>query len=864
MNDQKVKPPGAAFNAPTKEKKMVKGIITFLKGRFRVLTNNPTPQEEKAFNLSQERKKPVPFSWIKTVTGYNYAQDIYAVQIGDFTYSLLENKLTKRGIKFRLGVIANKDLSELVNKHKLFDLKDQISKCRFAWANASYTFFLEVQDSKEASSFDLSDLGLEVYDFKKTSKRLQEVIRITQMHASGPMDKLNYRMLEDLPGEELAYDGPIFVSDSFAVRSCFKMDDGPTKSRHIAMIRRAKIGPMIGRILMDRGEIKGLVHVVPEKQLGADVVFHKSALKRELRTDDGRWHYTAFVHKNLHTAMWDMQTMFNNHTWLMTKEQFLLDMESVITDFNQSVQNGKLPDWIIHQETDGHKDDSAPPMEHVTSAWKKSYIRWQQAGFDVMASSNLVYMAFGSMLNQMNSALKRNTWWVPMSNAFTATVTTFDALEIMGKFELPQHKRDMVFFDERFGCVVPTKRFVETAHLHDTWDQDGDQAKFIRIKLWSSSPVLSLDGINHLELRETYVIPADLEVPNTPEEAIDVCVVIRSPNGPGSYSIERFDAETMPWLRVAEDRIQVIDLAKAPAAMSTLLAATVCGQINGSTTYSEELFNRDHALNMIVAQMYNPGVGRYANLIMVWAATFGPSYPGILPAIGNDIIDCVQQSADLNTFVQLDRDYRDMAENIAEAIVNSGRNIDRYVLDTRFPVVSEDMRAMLEAIAVDGKFTQMFKAYNTTIARVRNIASRGSFELRLGSDTRNKVYNAIPTMKATTCTWCESIWRKYERQLSTVDAKYSTMSKKSNRFVKISAVAQRSEEISTIIGALLEEVKATAYPELYALALYRWMIDPAMTRSKYGVSDRIIFQNGKEEQETIMDLIITAIKNLKE
>ena len=862
MDGQLTKPPSAAANAQTKEKKMPNGIITFLKGRFRVLTNNPTPKEEEAYTLSQESNKPVPFSRIKTVTGYNYVQDIYAVQTGDYTYSLLENKLTKRGIKFRLGVVSNDDLSELINKYKLFNLKEMIGKCRFAWANASYTFFLEVEDSKEASSFDLSDLGLEVYDFKKTSKRLQEVTRITQMHASGPMDKLNYRMLEDLPGEELAYDGPVFVSDWFALRSCFRMANGPTKAKHFAMINRGKIGPMIGRILMDQGEVKGLFHVVPREQLGADLVFHKSALKRELKTDDGRWHYTAFKHKNLHTAMWDMQTMFNNHTWLMTKEQFTLDMESVITDFNKSIENGQLPDWIIHQETDGHKDDSAPQVEHVTSSWKKSYIRWQQAGLDVTASSNLVYMAFGSLLNQMRSAMKRNTWWVPISNAFTATVTTFDALEVMGNFELPQHKRDMVFFDERFGCVVPTKRFIETADLHDTWDQDGDQAKFIRIKLWSSSPVMSLDGYNHPKLRETYVIPADLEVPSTPEEAIDMCVVIRSPNGPGGYSIERFDAETMPWLRVAEDRVQVIDLHKAPAAMSTLLAATECGQINSSTTYTEELFNRDHAINMINAQMSNPGVGRYANLIMVWAATFGPSYPSKLPAIGNDVIDCVQQTADLDAFLQLQGDYSDMAEYMAQEIINSGCGIDRYVLETRFPALSDETREMLAFVAVDGKFTEMYNAYKETLTKVQNLASKGSFELRLSSDTRNKVYNGIPALKESTSTWCRAIWSKYERELSRVDAKYSDLSKNTNRFTKMFAVAQRAEDISAIVGQLLDEVKATSHPELYALAIYRWIIDPELTRSKYGVSDRIIFQNGADGQETIMDLIITAIKDL--
>lgn len=145
---------------------------------------------------------------------------------------------------------------------------------------------------------------------------------------------------------------------------------------------------------------------------------------------------------------------------------------------------------------------------------------------------------------------------------------------------------------------------------------------------------------------------------------------------------------------------------------------------------------------------------------------------------------------------------------------------------------------------------------------MQNLASKGSFDLRLSSDTRNKVYNGIPALKESTSTWCRAIWSKYERELSRVDAKYSDLSKNTNRFTKMFAVAQRAEDISVIVGQLLDEVKATSHPELYALAIYRWIIDPELTRSKYGVSDRIIFQNGADGQETIMDLIITAIKDL--
>ena len=84
----------------------------------------------------------------------------------------------------------------------------------------------------------------------------------------------------------------------------------------------------------------------------------------------------------------------------------------------------------------------------------------------------------------MRAAVKRDNMWLPMCNAFMAPVITHEALQIMGGQNLPESKSDLVWFDPRYGAIIPGNRFVDTAVLHDTWDQDGDMARFIRIKLW--------------------------------------------------------------------------------------------------------------------------------------------------------------------------------------------------------------------------------------------------------------------------------------------------------------------------------------------------------------------------------------------
>lgn len=845
-------------------------IVTFLKGPWQVLTNRPTAAETAALVEFRESHKPAQVGVKTSVDGIRRKKD-YLIEINtsDWVYPALE-RLNRKGINFRLGSIPIREMKNQIKQGWLSNVPKLVDGSTFAWADASYAKFLHIENSKDIPfALDLFDFF--AADSKKLPKRLQEITRIVQMNSSGKFEDLSCWVLDneelltlDPVLTEIMVDGLVVISKSFAVKMCFKMPNGYEKRKKIAKINKGTIGRMIIRIMTPIGLIKGLAVVVPDNLNGDfDVACHGSAIKKEIGTTDGTWEATAFEHPDLHTAMWDMQSMFNNHNWLLTEERFEQDVSTVLEEFKSALASGELPSWILHAKTESHNDDGAPTMEHAVAGWKKSYQRWQAAGEDLDSSSNLVFMAYGYLKNQLEAAIRKDRWWVPMSNAFTATVNTWESLKYVAGLDLPEEKRNMVFFVENVGAVIPGDRFSETADLHDTWDQDGDQAKFIHIKLWSSLSALEEKS----SFRDSYVIPADLVVPNTAEDAIDVCVVIRSPNGPGGYSIERFDADTMPWLRKCIERVPVIDLAKATPGMETLLQDVKVGEIPSSVVYTDGPLTKERAISMISAQCHNPGVGVFANLIMAHSAINRPSYPKWMPAIGNDIIDVCQQTADVESFLYLKVGFEQMWDELNESVVTKEQRIDKFVLNTRYSFSSLVLPETVEWTkenAVEGKFSCMnssFLAMYKTVVESTRIAS---FERRLAGKTRCEVMQLVPRLTASGAAWASEVWTKYNRLLSQADyTRDQRIGGSTSRVYKAFVEYDRTKAIHKIVEDLYAEVANTSHPEKYAVALYRWIIDPISTGHKYGRSDRIIFQNGDDDQQTVMDLLITGIQELR-
>lgn len=835
---------------PRKRKGNEMKIITFLRNQFRVITNQVTAEETTAYEESLATNRPQQ----------DNGNIIMAVQTSEYIYSLLENKLNSRGIKFRLGMISIRDLTKAVADKQL-SVDKLVDNATYAWANASYAFFLNIQDKHAKAAevikdFGLDQLGMTALDFAKTPKRLQELTRLTLMRASGKMADLNYQIFRSGDQQELPFDGPIAVRESFMLKAAFRIRDERTKKQTIRLIKSREMGAMIGRLEFNGGLVKGAVHIVPDEQINADIVFHKTALKKELVMKDGYWHFTAFrLGNGASKVLWDMQTAVNNHDWLFTENRFYEDLGTIIPEIKDALDKGELPSWILHQHEEKHGDDGTPVVDHATAYWmeqakKMSHIRLQQNGFPVTASANIIHMAFGSVVNQMASAEDRNAMWVPVSHAFADTIISAEALTQMLGYEHEEGMDYYVWYQPGVGIVIPGRRFVETASLHDTWDSDGDKAKVIRIKLWSSDEEVTE------RRRQQFIIPEWMDVPNSPDGAIDAGVVLRSPNGAGGYSIELIDPENMPFMHTSTD-LQVIDLADTPESLDDLLALVGAQSITGTQTYSGLPMTRDNAKSMITAQMSNPGVGSFANANMLWVSANGPSYPTSLPAQGNDIIDILQQSADLDAFEMIDTLVKGMWDDMASMDLE----VDAYVFNTRAPGKFVKDPSMTEWTIVEGSWTRMHKKYLETLRELRAIVAEGSFKIRQTSWFVPYIMEQIPVVSPSTRQFCKDFVVKYEKKLQATDRKYGKFVTK-DRFVKMMMASDRSEAVSEIVTEMVDELNSTAFPTMYAVALYRYIVDGSLNGNKWGMSDRIIFQGGKPGQTTVMDLFIEGVIDL--
>lgn len=836
-------------NPPNRKGNKMK-IITFLRNQFRVITNTVTAEEQEAYDMSIQTRRP------QTVDGN---VNVMAVQTGEWIYSLLENKLNRRDIKFRLGMISVKDLADGVT-NKRWTIEGLVASHTFAWANASYAFFLRVEDKdrKTVEDFGLETLGLEALDAKKTSKRSQELTRITQMNLSGKMDQLDYGVFDsgDLP--EIFFDGPIFVRKSFLVKAAFRIKNERTRKHHIWMINSGKVGPMIARFETSMGIVKGLLRVVPDEQLDHDVVFHKSALKPEIKVKDNYWHFTAFRLNVLSKKLWDMQTAGNNHQWLYTEDRFYEDLGTILPDIQQNLDNGELPKWILHQHDEKHDDDGVPVIDHATAYWSDQakrfvHIRWQDQGLPITASANIVRMAFGSVTNQMRAALDRNTMWVPKSHAFAAPCITAEALTMMGGYQHEEWMDYYVWYAEDIGLVVPGSRFAETVTLHDGMDSDGDVLSIEHIMLWSSDEEVTERRM------EQGIIPKYMTVPSTPEEAVHAGVMMRSPNGPGGYSIQMINWENMPFMHTTTP-LQVIDLADTPESLEDLLADAGVEPMEGTMSYSGRPMTRANAVEMISAQMVNPGVGSYANAIMFWAACTGAeglTYPDFLLTDNNSIVDICQQTADAEAFTEIGLGVKEMWEEMAEMDLT----VDRFIFRTRAPKKYREAPELTNWTIEDGSWTRMHRRYLATIKEIEDVIAKGSFKIRQDSWLTKAVMEKIPQMSESTIAWARSFRLRYETKLSAVDATYGKIRSK-DRFYKMMMAAERSDAVAAIVDEMVKELMETSYPDKYAVALYRYAIDPKLTGQKWGSSDRIIFQGGAPGQTTVMDLFVEGLITL--
>ena len=778
-------------------------------GITRVVTNKLPVSLAECYNTSLETKLPSEY--------------VFAINSGNWMFHLLNERLTKKNIEFKVYVIKN----DVVAKFNEDEFDFYVERSTFCYANASYTFFLRIEGTKE---FGLKAMGITIDHSKKSAKRLQELFRQTEMYlyleGDEAMDTVDFIFPElDMSGDrEKFYDGKTYIRKSFAIRMAMGVADPSRRMKLMDSIKCGKLTQVVIRIMTPNGLLKGDAIIVPNKNLDADVSTAVCNLKNELLTD-GYMFACMWEHSMVHMAVWDDQSAINFGHALPEKAQ-TGDVMRLVKNIEMNINNGTLPEWLELGEA-AHGDDGLVDVEKLSETINKSWIRWQAHNLDVRGAQNLTYMALNGVIKRMSRSAKVNGFhkkmWIPMTNACLLTINTWESARRMGNMSFPGFGKDKAFFDPRAGFVLSGQRFVETYNLHGGWDLD-DAMKVIIVKVWCSDQDKLMQHIGK-------TVPNTF-IPGKEEDAKEMVLLVRSPNGPGEWSIEECHIDTLPIpADFRHNDVTVVDIAKMPLPQDLLLDKVQMSGMPTGMTFSNTDMTKDNCVEMIKAQLINPGVGTYCNPMMVWASA-REGFPAHMLAPMETIVDTLQQEHDRDKFLAVAAE----CESITSQLLATGVSIDKALANTRM-----SLDARIQVNMVEGRFTRVQKAYAQAINTIQEKLMKHTLQMRRADSTVKAVQSM--TFGQTLFGWAGEFYSRFNFQMALVDGRFQ-IEVDDNPFAKMSKAAGHKAAMEEVVTSVVNVLDSIQDPTMSVLAL--WKFATSSDRNHLlGRSDRIIFQPNK-------------------
>lgn len=801
----------------------------------RFITNKLDPAVEEAYVVSLATKRP--------------HKGVFAIQQGNYRFSLLEKTLMNHEKIFKITIVENGVLP-LYGESKI---QEWIGRATFAFANAGFSFFVNVDDSE----WGLAELGLTIKHSKKSAKRLQEVLRSTEMFLyTEDITSVGINLNPFLQDPVEYHDGMSYIRQSFAIRLAKNVDDARRRGVLIHHIRTGVLVRVTLRVLTPSGLIKGDAIIVPDNQISTDIVTHPENLKDELCTT-GFIHISMWEHAPMHMAVWDDQSIINFGR-AMPKSKQMADLNRIHDDLMDKLAMGEIPEWLTLGEKDRNKDGSVN-FDQLSTDVNKQYIKIQASGMDIRSFQNQIYMSLngvtermeGPFVNAFNAKFYKKTW-IPMSNAVLGAVVTYESATKMGGFEFPGQDPDTVFYDSRVGMVIPGRRFVETFDAHGTWDLD-DNAKFIWIQLYST---MEDDSVHR-----GITIPVDWNLPDNADNAVDAFLVVRSPNGPGEYSIERPDFDTLCNLPVVDmGQIVKVDLANMPLPQEVLLVGIQKTGLNPSTTYTKQEMTRFDAVSMVTAQMSNPGIGRFCNAMMVWGAVNGPSFPPTMAEVMGEIVDASQQGYDISSFEVIEGQPRVIIDQLLEKMtLDPTLKLDKTIAATRLN--DPEARAEVRPRLIRGRLTEIQEEYVKVIASIKEAVSSHSMMWRtntpLVQDLRRRGVSSEMAQ------FSEQFFSEYMGKMALATNLYKAAIKESkNPFIKASLQYAKKLAMEEVVAEMVDVFMQMDVDKRhrYIVGFYAWIVSDHGKTAPHGLQDRLICQPNSQGL-SLLDILIEGLEH---
>lgn len=831
--------------------------------QVRVITNRPTAAEEIKYGESMTTAAPF--------------EGLMAINSGEYQPWLLIHRAHLKGIAFRLNIVSNGVINHLVGRYATAAQKKQfidnwtgaVGKANFAWANASSSFFLQFPG---IDAWGLEPLGITANDYPKLGKRGNEFARSVEMAVHIEDPAMFPKVIADDTMPKASADGWSFISKRFALQHTATISDPARRKRMEYMIRSGKLRRVTIRVKGVEGGkmIKGHGVIMPNGVMkGGDIITHPENIKSEVN-------YNEFIHSTIEEyhpigeSGWDVQRVEMNPQ-VLTHEHRQRDLARLLDETMNIIDTGKFPEWIIYSAPE--HDEAEEVMGSMRAHYQNednAIFRWQAAGFDISVAGNMARMAFGAIINKMgrdfegeviNGVAKGSarSMWLPKSNAFVAAIGCHDSLVSMGGYKT-NYDGTKAWLDPTIGVMIPGRRTMVLA-LWGGADFD-DSVEFNLVKIWSSDPNVTKT------MRLHGVIGEDEVIPDNPDDAVYRAAGLRAPNNPGEYAFLEFeDILDLPWQFMDLSTVEVIDLAQLPDPAPVMLTKTQVLGMPPSLVHSKAPWTKQNALDQILAQQANRGIGSAANAIMAWCNVAGVSMPPVIVAEFEKLVDGAQQLHDPVIFAAVMDAATLTIEQTLDYLHAGDAKVDEYLLD-RFG--SEENQLAAANYAYHGPLAQFQDDYKAAILKIYTQLQQKTMQRRQQQPIIQWVCQLDFGLQARK--WAADFISRYTREISKIEFRHEQIMKEIKHYEaqqsrkrkvktsiqKTAAIRNKSVQIRAVVDKMVEEINTHERPGQRVLAIWQAMVKPAnATDRKYGTYDRLIFQQGNGV--SLMDILIETI-----
>lgn len=499
------------------------------------------------------------------------------------------------------------------------------------WSTSSDQYSVRIKGSSGwLSSF--KEIGLDIRNSKKMSKRLVELVRLTSAWLYRPESNPLKVEVIDHSYPECFVDGISAISRNLAIKCILSNKQAARRWRiqQIWKIRTGELSCVIFRMLTADGLIKGNALVLPKHMMnGMDVRTFTPNVKGEIRTSGWQWVTIEPTYGAIPVKSDDLShAIYRRVHGLYDDATLMASLEGMLSQFSADLKDGKRTDWLnkLAGAADHILHDEDATEKYVAERGLVARIQLAVAqlagvGIPLNASQTLMFLSVNGLKKQLLGDNKPDTvWtdksrhWFPVPWAYAAHVYTVEVLQLFG-FNIEDTGHGF-YHKPTHGFVVPGKFFQDNLPNHGGPDLDDTVKVHIRKFRMSDGRIRKMAFIlrNPNDFGEWSVIP------------------VRG-NGPVFH-----DYGEIPTVNMDELEFNVPQFSKLRNSLS--IGSLPC--IVNKTVLSDEFSLEDEQRVRTASLSFPAGVGGTVIPKMIWYAVTNDIMRDLV-APNEDIIDALQQ-----------------------------------------------------------------------------------------------------------------------------------------------------------------------------------------------------------------------------